>query len=689
MIILKKTKLLPFRSVLLMLLFIFFSLMVGAQTKFPSTYYSLKTNNEKAIFLKKLIRDSLSASAYKDIPAFTYEALKVASTLEKDTLTPLFYQYLADAYDGRIPDSAAYYYRASQRAYKKIPQIKDIYLKQSLLYVYSGLDKKDSILFYINELQNAIAKLPDTNKLKLNATNTLATSYEAVNNYEAAIKCFRFVIKNALTIKDTAILRNGFVNTGIAYNETDNNRMAIYYTQQAIPYLKDDEYSKMVTYANLSDFYTNLGILDSAKMYLQTATTIATNSGDDDAINSIGIRQANIYVQEKKFSAAEPLLQRGLKNFLGRPPGIDIVNGLLIYAGLDTARHDFIGAKKHLLQLYDITKGMGKAYQLENLLFLISVHERLGEYKDAFNYQRSAMAMNDSIRSEKVQQSFGQLQTEYETYKKEEQIKLLQQESKIKDLELKAALRNKSLLVILAIVLIAALLLILYIRNLRSKVKLQNLRSTLEMKALRSQMNPHFIFNSLNSIQKYIWENKQEDASEYLTKFARLIRLVLENSLHAEVLLSEELKALKLYIEMEHRRNNNKFDYSVTVADDVDVDKLMVPPLLLQPYVENAVWHGLSQKEGRGKLSILITKNNSSLICTIDDDGVGRAKATEAKMNKEEKKSLAMNISSERIAWLQKESKMPAGVEIIDKKENDIASGTTVSITLPLKRSND
>ena len=204
------------------------------------------------------------------------------------------------------------------------------------------------------------------------------------------------------------------------------------------------------------------------------------------------------------------------------------------------------------------------------------------------------------------------------------------------------------------------------------------------MKALRSQMNPHFIFNSLNSIQKYIWENRKEDASEYLIKFARLIRLVLENSLHTSVKLSDELAALHLYIEMEHRRNNQKFDYSITINDNVDADKTYIPPLLLQPYVENAIWHGLSQKEERGKLSVAIERSENALICIINDDGIGRVKADKIKINKLKTTSLGMNISSERIEWLQKDAGIRAAVEIEDKYNEGIAGGTTVTLTLPL-----
>ena len=205
----------------------------------------------------------------------------------------------------------------------------------------------------------------------------------------------------------------------------------------------------------------------------------------------------------------------------------------------------------------------------------------------------------------------------------------------------------------------------------------------LEMKALRSQMNPHFIFNSLNSIQKYIWENRKEDASEYLIKFARLIRLVLENSMHSSIKLSEELAALRLYIEMEHRRNNQKFDYSITVNDTVDEDKIYITPLLLQPYIENAIWHGLSQKEERGKLSIAIERNENALICIIDDDGIGRKRAIQIETNKN-KTSLGINISSQRIEWLQKDAGSRADVEITDKYDGENASGTKVVLTLPL-----
>lgn len=167
------------------------------------------------------------------------------------------------------------------------------------------------------------------------------------------------------------------------------------------------------------------------------------------------------------------------------------------------------------------------------------------------------------------------------------------------------------------------------------KTQINKVMAEAEMKALRSQMNPHFIFNSLNSIQKYIWENKQENASEYLTKFARLMRSVLENSGSKMVTLESELTALKLYVELEHRRSNNKFDYQVNVSDCLDITAILVPPLILQPYVENAIWHGLLPKEERGNLSIhILPDTDDYLQCIIEDNGVGRQARGKAKLQK-------------------------------------------------------
>ena len=205
------------------------------------------------------------------------------------------------------------------------------------------------------------------------------------------------------------------------------------------------------------------------------------------------------------------------------------------------------------------------------------------------------------------------------------------------------------------------------------------------MKALRSQMNPHFIFNSLNSIHKYIWESRTEDASEYLTKFSTLIRKILDVSENKTVSLTREIELLKLYTELEHRRSNDKFSYDITISSDVEADLIMVPPLIFQPYVENAIWHGLQPKMGKGFLAISFIRTGNTLKAVIDDNGIGRKQARNIKASKKmTHHSKGLDITAERIQLLSASGKKPS-VEIIDKENADgTAAGTTVIILLPL-----
>ena len=205
-----------------------------------------------------------------------------------------------------------------------------------------------------------------------------------------------------------------------------------------------------------------------------------------------------------------------------------------------------------------------------------------------------------------------------------------------------------------------------------------------ELASLRSQMNPHFIFNSLNSIHKYIWENKQEDASEYLTKFSKLVRMILENSKEKEITLSKELEGLQLYIELEHRRCNHKFDYAITVDPAINSANVLIPSMIIQPYVENAIWHGLVQKEGSGNLRIGIAQGINQLTCIIEDDGIGRKKAAAIKAQKQDvHKSLGLDITQERLNLLNTESGGISSVQIIDI-DDGTHTGTKVILQLPL-----
>ncbi|MEM7101980.1 MAG: histidine kinase [Bacteroidota bacterium] len=203
--------------------------------------------------------------------------------------------------------------------------------------------------------------------------------------------------------------------------------------------------------------------------------------------------------------------------------------------------------------------------------------------------------------------------------------------------------------------------------------------------ALRSQMNPHFLFNCLNSIRYFIVTNDNKKAADYLTKFSRLIRMILEHSKKKLVSLDSELQLLELYIKMEMIRFENKFDFEVEMSSTVKAAKVMIPPMIMQPYIENAILHGINPKDSRGKIMLSIKKQAPYLAIEIEDDGIGRIQSKALKdQSVLKKKSLGMNITKARLD-LADTASHKADIKIVDKyNEQGDASGTKVIIRLPV-----
>lgn len=221
------------------------------------------------------------------------------------------------------------------------------------------------------------------------------------------------------------------------------------------------------------------------------------------------------------------------------------------------------------------------------------------------------------------------------------------------------------------------------------KVDFNKRIANVEMQALRAQMNPHFIFNSLNSIQKYILRNDSFEASQYLTKFSKLIRLFLDQSKQNYTPLSSEIEMLQLYIEIESLRFDNAFNYKIEIDKAIDAERIFIPSMLIQPYVENAIWHGLLHKNERGSLLVQISNDEyKSVIVTIEDDGVGRAKAHELKSKQVLKtKSYGTQITQDRIEILNKMQEQKASVDIVDLFDSQQkATGTKVVLHIPVTK---
>jgi hypothetical protein len=343
----------------------------------------------------------------------------------------------------------------------------------------------------------------------------------------------------------------------------------------------------------------------------------------------------------------------------------------------------------------DISYGLSKSfYGLHKVDSAYIYLEKYIGYRDQVNNINTISLLNMQLNNyNKV----------LENEKRTGLLNLLNKENQLKEQKIKqqAFIRNGLLIGIFLLLLLGIFIirsLTLKRRNdklrMEKNLEVQQLESEkkqaeLEMQALRAQMNPHFIFNCLSSINRFILKNESKTASNYLTRFSRLMRMVLNNSQKSLISLDDQLEMLELYLEMERLRFKNSFDYGITFLNTVDSDNIFIPPLLLQPFCENAIWHGLMNKEGLGRLDIELSMDNSILNCVIRDNGVGREKAEELRSKTAEKeKSMGLKITTERLALLNREKGLNTFYEIEDlKDEAGNATGTKVILKISYKES--
>jgi len=225
---------------------------------------------------------------------------------------------------------------------------------------------------------------------------------------------------------------------------------------------------------------------------------------------------------------------------------------------------------------------------------------------------------------------------------------------------------------------------LLFIRQ--NRIRAEHKTILLEQKLLRLQMNPHFIFNALSNIMNFIEKKNNDKALKYLASFSSLLRSTLETTRKDHILLEEEVDGLTNYLELQKLRYGNIFEYIVDVDDNLDAEEVSIPPMLLQPFIENAIEHGIRHKKTSGHIAVRFIRQGKQVICEVEDDGIGREKAWEVEYKTSKKhKSMATDIITDRIQAINKKMKQKIRLDIIDMKSpDDVAIGTKVVIGIPL-----
>jgi two-component system LytT family sensor kinase len=283
------------------------------------------------------------------------------------------------------------------------------------------------------------------------------------------------------------------------------------------------------------------------------------------------------------------------------------------------------------------------------------------------------------------------LREEVEIVKGQKSIDLSQSDLRLQEKEndlMKSQLTTQKTVIGLLSILVSASLVFFYFLNQNIKAK-KKANQLLELKSLRTQMNPHFIFNALNSVNNFIAKNDEKSANKYLSEFSHLMRMVLDYSKQDFITLREEIELNELYLKLEHFRFRDKFDYTFDTHIDGQELDIEIPPMLIQPFIENAVWHGLRYREDKGILSVTFTKTSNNIIVTITDNGIGRAKSKALKTeNQKNHKSTGLNNVTNRLAVLNSTYGKNFSVEITDRDLSDENVGTIAKIVLPITTSN-
>ncbi|MBK6976442.1 MAG: histidine kinase [Cytophagaceae bacterium] len=391
----------------------------------------------------------------------------------------------------------------------------------------------------------------------------------------------------------------------------------------------NDQYRHGVALANLGiinllrveNSAQNKKAYSASKKYFLEALNMAKTQKDYTAITARYSNLANVENAVKNFKGANAYLQEALKN-------AELSNSKLLKMQVTTSlarNHLELNDTPKAIELANIALEMSKQLsnekELPNLYNILQeAYTKEKDFAKALEYQKAQMAAKDSLYTTNTTAKITELQTKYETEKKQKEIEVLTLQNKTKE----AQLKQKNYLILAAALGIFSLLGGFYFWNKQRKLK--NVKEAAEMKQrlLRAQLNPHFLFNSLNSIQRLYVEGKTHIANDFIADFAQLMRDILEKTGRTLIPVYEEMDFIEAYLSLEKRRLGDKFDYEILLSDEVRNGDYNIPSFIVQPLVENALLHGILPKNERGKIEVKVeTLSNVSLEISVKDNGVG------------------------------------------------------------------
>lgn len=588
------------------------------------------------------------------------------------------------------PKKALDYIEASLKLSLKLNNVRgEAYAYNSLGALNFTIEKyKQSIKYFENSI--TLFQGLESEKGYYSSMKFIGAALEKNEDFASAISYYQKFLKlakNKNNEDDIVFASNGLARCNQAMNKYDDSE-DYYQKVYTIEKNRNNAIGQVQAADNLGNFYETANDSISAFNYFDSSLQIATTNGLTEQTNNYFSNANTFYSNRGNIDQQIQVNQEAItyNTSSNNPSGLNEAN--LQLGKLNLQKKNNKEAITYLRNSINLSEELGQVSAKEEALQAITeAYKEVGDYEQALIAYQELVILQESIQQAKNKQVLISQNLSLELEEKDEQIGLLLENEKLKEekynLEIsqKSADNENKLYVIYGLIGGMILLLIAALLVVKSNRERTKANMLLELKSLRTQMNPHFIFNSLNSVNSFISKNDDRSANKYLSRFSQLMRAVLENSKHDFVSLESELKILELYIELEHLRFQDKFDYQFTVAQDIDAESIQIPPMLIQPYIENSVWHGLRYLEEKGHLSVAVTKENNALCWTIEDNGIGRKASQEMKtQNQKQGTSTGMKNIEQRLEILNKMNATSMTTEVID-----LSQGTKVIIRIPFK----
>jgi len=557
-----------------------------------------------------------------------------------------------------------------------------------------------------------------------NCIEIQGSNYNALGNNSKGIDCYIKALHMAEKLKridfqssTSSLLCQCFIKLDDRINALDYASKALLLSRK----MKDARVSGMANIA-MANFLSTFGVPENAKIFFLKAIRAFLNSKNPYSLASGYVQFGNHFVKTNEYDSALVYYNKALQINIETSELMTQASSLTFIAHVYQLKLEYPKALQYQLKALQLRKEYGnlwltgssycnagtvytkmqdfqKASQyfyagleiaeaIKRIDYIKYTYQRLCDlyltqqnFKKALECNLIVSSINDSILKAEIQQRFVEIKDKQDNERKQRAIAFLTKENEIQKLSLKQiSLAIYVMTISLFLLTIIGVLLIF-----QARLKARHKQMDIEQNLLRSQMNPHFIFNALIAIQSFIYKKNSSEAARYLTNFARLIRLVLSNSQEEFVTLKREIDTLSNYLSLQKLRFDDKFDYSLIIDPEINTENIKIPPMLAQPFVENAIEHGILGLDAPGRIMINFSFVNNSVIIEITDNGIGREKGREMRKKTDKShESYGTRITEERIHSHNRKYSNKLRLVITDLfDENNKAAGTKVVLSIP------